>query len=147
MTEEKVHHLVEHIEMNPQATLKECQEIHEARFIEPVSKNTIRNWLDGQSFSLELVHQNPIGINSDENKELRAQYVTSLMAHRAEGATIVYIDETNFNLFSKRNLGEGAATNSTFSPLLIPHQPPEAGWKLSKVYEFSETSLNTENGS
>jgi len=52
-----------------------------------------------------MIHSYPTGMNSPENKARRVQYVQTLMEHRHQRRNIVYIDETNFNLFIKRKFG------------------------------------------
>jgi len=43
--------------------------------------------------------------NSDVNKEKRKVFAEALIAHHAEGNLVVYFDETNSNLYTKRSRG------------------------------------------
>jgi hypothetical protein len=47
----------------------------------------------------------PMACNSDVNKEKRKVFAEALIAHHAEGNLVVYFDETNFNLYTKRSRG------------------------------------------
>ena len=44
-------------------------------------------------------------MNNDVNKSKRVEYVSKLMSAIGEGKTIIYIDETNCNLFIRRSIG------------------------------------------
>ena len=48
-------------------------------------------------------------MNSEENRRKGAEYVTSVMDAQGQGKTVIYMDETNVNLFLKRACGKGGA--------------------------------------
>lgn len=70
-----------------------------------VSLNTIHKKLDGQCFTLKKVISEPVAMNSISNKDKRATYVQSVMSAIGQGKRIIYIDESNCNLFLRRSEG------------------------------------------
>ena len=66
---------------------------------------TIHNHLECQFYTIKKVLPQPVAINSIENKTKRAAYVTTIMEKMGLGKTVIYIDETNCNLFLRRNYG------------------------------------------
>ena len=65
-----------------------------------VSIPTIKNWLDGELITLKAVRHNFDNMNKSENKEKRGLYMQTFYA-----ATIIWDDETNFNMYCKRAQG------------------------------------------
>ena len=70
-----------------------------------VSTTTIHKHLDCQFYSIKKVLPQPSSMNSEENKRKRANYVSSVMSLIGRGKYIIYIDETNCNLFLRRSFG------------------------------------------
>ena len=104
-TPEMVLRLVEAIEENPHITLKEAKALISSEFQIDVCVSTIKRWLDGELISLKKTRKCPISMNSDENKGLRKKYLENLLQDKAQNRTIVWIDESNVNLFCQRNEG------------------------------------------
>uniref|UniRef100_A0A0K0EC41 DDE_3 domain-containing protein n=1 Tax=Strongyloides stercoralis TaxID=6248 RepID=A0A0K0EC41_STRER len=78
------HSIIEnYIEANPRITLKEIKE------------------------NLEHSHQlsEPENANSEQNKIKRRCFAQQLMIYQADNMPIIYLDETNFNLFISRSKG------------------------------------------
>ena len=110
--------LTDWIEENASITLEELRvKVHD-QFGVTVCKNTIKNWLDGQLFSLKSVRPTVQSMNDPRHKARRAEYVEQLFEHRAEGRTIIWIDETNFNLYCRRR--EGRSRIGTRASVLTP---------------------------
>ena len=70
-----------------------------------VLTTTIHKYLEGQFYSVKKVLPQPSAMNSAENKEKRSNYVGSVMESIGHGKRIVYIDETNCNLFLRCSFG------------------------------------------
>ena len=70
-----------------------------------VSTSSIANYLNNQMYTTKKVHWEPSTMNSLQNKELRKAYIINLNRHVQNGHQIMWIDETNFNLFCRRNCG------------------------------------------
>ena len=103
ITEDHRDSLMEWLSINPELTLKELSEMLEGSFNVTVSYQTVSNHLDGMMFSRKKPHYEPAVMNSIENKEKRRQFVQSILdIMQEENSHIVYIDETNLNLFTKR---------------------------------------------
>ena len=64
--------------------------------------NTVKNWLDGELISLKNVRCHPGTMNGNNNKRLRSIYVENIMRDRANERNLVWVDETNFNLYCRR---------------------------------------------
>ena len=83
-----------------------------------VCVNTIKNWLDGEMFSVKLVRPSIDRMNNEENKGKRARYMEQFFNARSEGRTPVWVDETNFNLYCKRN--QGRSKVGTRASVILP---------------------------
>lgn len=105
LSEQQVGTIISWLEENVQITLKTiCERVNLEMGIE-VTQQTISNRLDGRLITLKKVHHLSIGVNSDANKQLRCTYVESILALTAANKNIIFIDETNFNLFCRRSVG------------------------------------------
>lgn len=105
LTDEDVDTVISWIEAESGTTLRQLkvkilQNIHKE-----VSVSAIGNYLEGRLFTLKMVHHEPVTMNSVENKRLRARYVQNLNRYIEEGKQIVWMDQTNFNLFCRRSKG------------------------------------------
>lgn len=70
-----------------------------------ISTSSIANYLQGQVYTLKKVHGKPANMNTEENKLKRRAYVLSLLQFMRDGKQVVWIDETNFNLYCRRTQG------------------------------------------
>ena len=57
-------------------------------------------------------------MNNNENKVKRAAYIEQLFQHRSEGRTLIWTDETNFNLYCKRS--QGRSRIGTRASVVLP---------------------------
>ena len=90
---------------NPQLTLKQLSEKLYENYNVQVSHQTIAKHLDGRMISFKSVHFQPEAANKDKNKALRKQYVEKITQMSEEGKTVIFIDESNVNLFLRRSRG------------------------------------------
>jgi len=90
---------------NPLVTLKEIKNKLTNECNLNVSTTCIHKHLDGQMFTLKNVSVEPVTMNSAENKLKRAAFVQSLMTAIGANKNIIYIDESNCNLFLRRSNG------------------------------------------
>ncbi|GMF63951.1 unnamed protein product [Phytophthora fragariaefolia] len=67
--------------------------------------STISRHLNKLLYTVKQVRIEPTTRNNDVNKEKRCVFAEKLMAHQKEGNCIVYYDETNFNVYLKRQRG------------------------------------------
>jgi len=101
---------MEWVSINPMLSLKELTDMLEGSFGLIVCQQTVSNHLDGMLFTRKKTHYEPITMNTPENKVKRMEFVQSLLLlMQDEQKLIVYIDETNVNLFTKREYGRSAA--------------------------------------
>ena len=77
----------------------------------------MKNWLDGELFSLKSIRPCIQNVNRPENKLKRAQYLEAIFQARACGRTLIWVDETNYNLYCRRKQG-GSKIGSRSSALL-----------------------------
>lgn len=105
LTEDEVNIMISWIEEKCDCTLKQLQQKIQHEFQKIVSISTVGNYLEGRLFSVKQVHTEPITMNSEENKRKRADYVQALNNYIQQGKQIVWMDETNFNLFCRRTRG------------------------------------------
>lgn len=97
--------LLGYLEENPQLTLKELARKLRDEVGTRVCTTTIHRHLHGRLFTVKKVRAEPSTMNSDGNRRKRAEYVTSLMEAQGQGKTIIYMDESNVNLFLRRACG------------------------------------------
>lgn len=89
----------QYVEENPRITLKRITEkLQNDREI-AVSKECVRKHLDGRMFTLKDIRREPERDNSEEYKTRRCEYVRQHLLYQADNISILYMDETNFNLF------------------------------------------------
>lgn len=93
------------IEENPKITLIQMKEKIENRYSIIVSIECIRNHLDGLMFTLNDIRREPENANSVENKQKRCHYAQKLLQYQSQNIPIIYMDETNFNLYISRKKG------------------------------------------
>ena len=70
-----------------------------------ISTTTIHKYLHGQAYTVKKNRTEPWTMNSHENKDKRRLYVQDIMNEIGSQKKIIYIDETNVNLFLRRNFG------------------------------------------
>ena len=72
----------------------------------------------GELFSLKSDRPIIENVNRSENKIICATYLEELFAGRANGRTLVWMDETNFNLYCRRR--EGHSKISARADVVLP---------------------------
>ena len=78
----------------------------------------MKNWLDGELFSLKCVRPCIQNVNRSENKLKRVQYLEAIFQARASGRTLIWVDETNYNLYCRRK--QGRSKIGSLSSALLP---------------------------
>lgn len=86
------------LEENNDATLTEMR----AHVNNVVSTTTIGRILDGQAITRKSLRPKPVGQNTPENIVKRKQFAEYYISDQKRR---VHIDETNYNLFTRRNFG------------------------------------------
>ena len=114
VTEQLKEKMIHYVESDALISLKEIKEKLHVEEGVSVSIPTIHKYLECQLYTIKKVLPQPIAMNSEENKRKRAAYVTSIMAKIGIGKTAVYIDETNCNLFLRRNFGRSKNAQSSY---------------------------------
>lgn len=99
------------IEMNPRITLDGLKIEIQQEYGIVISKECVRQHLDGLLFTLKDIRREPERANTVENKEKRRDYAQSLLDIQSENKPILYMDETNFNLFISRKQGRSKKGN------------------------------------
>lgn len=103
--ERHVEKLLDWLSSNPLLTLVEMKNMLKFEFELDVSTTTIHKHLHGKMFTLKKAISEPHLMNSLANKRKRAEYVQALMSAIGEGRRVIYIDESNCNLFLRRQEG------------------------------------------
>ena len=111
LNEEQIDRIIKWLEDDSGLTLVQIKEKVRQVMNENISLSTVGNYLEGRLFTVKQVHYEPVTMNSVENKRKRAEYVQELNRMIELGKQIVYIDETNFNLFCRRTQGRAKAGN------------------------------------
>jgi len=97
--------MVEYIESNPKITLQQLKEKFQHLHQITVSKECLRKHLDGLLYTLKIIRHEPERANSDENKMLRRDFARQLLNYQADNVPLLFMDETNFNLYISRSQG------------------------------------------
>ncbi|KAK9717064.1 hypothetical protein QE152_g24360 [Popillia japonica] len=105
LSEKEINTILSWLEDNCTLTLKLIKTKVLQEFHKGTCTSTIGNYLEGSMYSFKNVHKQSINMNSLKNKQKRADYVTALNNLVQAGKQIVWIDETNFNLFGRRSKG------------------------------------------
>lgn len=105
LNDDQIQSVVNHVEMDPEVTLRQLKEYIQGQFQIRLAMSTIGNYMDGHLYTIKKLHHRPVTMNTEGNKQARRTYVLSLNAFIQEGKEIVWIDETNFNLFTRRTQG------------------------------------------
>ena len=92
--------ILKYIETDPLITLETIKQYIFRDM--PIFLSTTTIHLDCQFYSIKIARQQPATLNSDEHKARRSQYVSFLMSFVGLGEYIIYIDESNCNLFLRR---------------------------------------------
>ena len=133
---EKINILCEWIEEDSTISLKQMKNKLFAEFHVTVSTTTIGNCLEGQMYTLKQVHKIPVTMNSQGNKIKRSEYVEQLNEYVSSGHQIVWMDETNFNLFCRRNKGRSRVGNRAILTL-----PAARGQNIHLIRAISMTGV------
>ena len=128
--------LIRTIENDATVTLSALSQKVQHEFGIRVCKSTVKNWLDGQLLSVKKLRPHPVTMNSMENKNLRSNYVEQVFQDRSQGRTIIWLDETNFNLFCKRT--EGRSRIGTRANVI---QPSCRGSNLHCIAAMTSTRM------
>lgn len=103
---ENVDRMLEWVEQDCSLTLVQLKQRLEAEVNGlSISTTSVANYLEGEMFTIKKVHWEPSTMNSASNKELRRSFVLRLNEFIQQGRQVVWIDETNFNLFCRRECG------------------------------------------
>ena len=106
LTEEQMDAICGMIEEDQGITLKVLKERIFADFQLNVAISTIHNYLEGRLLSLKMVHYIAADADNARNKAaLRVEYVEAISAHMQDNKTIIWMDETNVNLYRRRTQG------------------------------------------
>jgi hypothetical protein len=105
LTNEQIDVMISWVEEECSITLKQLQQKILQNLRNMLSVTTVGNYLEGRVFTIKQTHCEPAAMNIEENKRKRAEYVQALNHYIKQGKQIVWIDETNFNLFCRRTTG------------------------------------------
>ncbi|KAG4044437.1 hypothetical protein PC123_g20123 [Phytophthora cactorum] len=90
---------------DPDLTLRQLADALEHERGVYVVPQTVKNHVDGACFTLKQMHKEPQYMNTMTNKQKRRVYLHQLQQYEAMGKVILYMDKTNFNLWSSRTRG------------------------------------------
>ena len=137
ITEDHRDSMVECLSETPELTLKELADKLHFTYEIDVCHQTISNHLDGMLFTRKRIHYAPVVMNSPENKLIRRNFVEALsLIMREENSHVVYIDETNLNLFTRREYGR-----STEGKRVISTMPASKGPNIHIIGAISQNGL------
>lgn len=105
--EEHIERMIEYVQEDPLITLQEISVKFTMETGITVCTNTVYKHLEGQLYTVKKALFKPAVMNTEENKQKRKVYVEKIMNRIWLGKTIIYIGETNANLFFRRSQGRG----------------------------------------
>ncbi len=116
LTEVQIQRLIEHLERDPQLTLKQLYDKVWQDF--QISQSSVHNYLHGQLITVKKVHHVVETMNNDANKEKRRAFVERISLLMQNQRYIIWIDETNFNLYCRRTQGRSSVAQRV--PVALP---------------------------
>lgn len=105
ISNEESEQIIHWVEQNPSVTLKQLQSHVMSAFGKSISTTTVGNVLHAKVYTVKTTHQQPVTMNSEDNKHKRREYVRNLSSYIRQGRQVIWLDETNFNLFIRRKCG------------------------------------------
>ena len=102
LSEEQLSFVCAEVEHNPTITLTRLVDIIKENFDIDVSIQTVYNYLHGRLITLKKAHVEITTMNNDTNKEKRKEYVQKISRFMQENKTVIWMDETNLNLYCRR---------------------------------------------
>ncbi|KAI4466021.1 transposable element-related [Holotrichia oblita] len=122
LTENQIDEIVSWLERDCTLTLKQIRNKVLREFHENVSISIVGNYLEGRLLTLKSVHNASLNVNN-ENKIKRSEYVRTLNQYIEVGEQMVWIDETNFNLFCRRTGGRSKVSDRAVQRLPASRGP------------------------
>ena len=104
VTPDHIENMISYVERNPIISLQAIADNLRAEDGLSLSTTTVHNYLNAKPYTVKMLAE-PSTMNSVESKTKRAKYCTDILDFIGEGNFIIYIDETNFNLFLRRSQG------------------------------------------
>ncbi|XP_036325169.1 uncharacterized protein LOC118738354 [Rhagoletis pomonella] len=145
LTDNEVAVMVQWIEEDATMTLTKIREKIKQTFRKDVCISSVGNYLQGQLFTMKGIHKEPQSMNSQLNKEKRREYVCTLNQYIQEGKQILYIDETNFNLFCRRSRGRAKVGKRAVQVLPVAKGPNVH--LIGAIYASGVVKMTTRRGS
>ena len=105
--------LVNMVEQTPDLTLKVMKQRLATDAGVQVSISSVARALDAQLISMKKLQDCPVRRNSMRTKTLRAEYADWYLQQEA-GKVLVYVDESCFNIFTRRTRGRAAVGQPAF---------------------------------
>ncbi|KAG2947475.1 hypothetical protein PC119_g6473 [Phytophthora cactorum] len=90
-----------------------------------LSQTTISRHLIDMMYTIKQVRVEPTTCNNEMDKEKRKEFAEALIRHTVKGDLVVYFDETNYNLYTKRTRGRAKKGKRSIEKL-----PPSKGANL-----------------
>lgn len=103
LTDDIINRIVEIVERHPDYTLRQVRD----ELGEPLSVTSISRGLDGRFITMKKLEDCPLQRNSQRVKEARSSYAQWYL-DGGLGATLIYVDESSFNVFTRRTRGRSA---------------------------------------
>ncbi|KAJ0399226.1 hypothetical protein ATCC90586_007593 [Pythium insidiosum] len=123
-----------YIEDDCTVTLEAMREKLSEEYGVQVSTSTISRYTIGMLYTMKEMRREMAPMNSIEKRQERREFVVALNAHRADGSMIVYLDETNYNVY----LSRGRGAKMLFSCLTMLDVMSEP--KISCMSDFWKTN-------
>ncbi|POM76826.1 Hypothetical protein PHPALM_5905 [Phytophthora palmivora] len=106
-------------------TLRTLQEFIRTDFNVNLSTSTISRHLLDMLYTVKQTRIEPTTCNNETNKDKRKQFAEVLVEHHRLGNLLIYFDETNYNLYTKRSRGRAKKGKRAIEKL-----PPTEGDNL-----------------
>ncbi|RQM20196.1 hypothetical protein B5M09_011808 [Aphanomyces astaci] len=93
------------VEFDCQITLAELKARIQVDYDIVISETSLHRALEERVFTYKDLHYELLQLNDESFKNKRSEYVQQLREHIIQGKVPIWIDETNFNLFTFRTKG------------------------------------------
>lgn len=126
----------QYIEDNPEITMEQLKAKLAEDLGVQLSTTTVWRYIEGQMISYKKIHYESTTMNNEQNRLKRKEFVTKLLEYESGHKKVIYLDETNYNVFCRRAYGRSKIGERTRSV-----RPASKGHNLTIVAALSAAGV------
>ncbi|GMF17094.1 unnamed protein product [Phytophthora fragariaefolia] len=142
MIAEGLSFLVSKLSFDPDLTLRQLADDLEQACSISICAQTVKTHLDASLITMKQFHKEPQYMNTEPNKLKRRDLLFRLQQLQAAGKSVIYMDETNFNLWSSRTRGRSLGGSRAVKKVLAA-SGREGSFTMRRSWVATSTSIPT----